>query len=457
MGAMSGPLEAVLSIGAVNEPEIPDAVHDDGGDAGPPASTAHPHLEVVGDVYRFEWRFLEIEAELERIAEHRDELSAEITIRSNRPPRARLLHSARLNLMSTQSRAGLARALAQREADLDWHAMLEELCFLARERYRTGEPSIDMRFFERSDVARWLVEPFVERGGPTILFSDGGTGKSLAALAIAITAASGSPVLGRLQGPPVAGMFLDWETDPNTFDERLAAVLAGANIGVRPPVFYRRMTASLAESASLLRREIVKQGVEFVVVDSMGPARGGEPESADSTIRLFNGARSLGVPWLGVDHVTKQNGNGGSRPFGSAYTHNLARLTWGADKAQEEGADTIILALRNHKRNNGRLLPQLGYRLEFSNGPADELLAVRFARADLAKVPGLSERLPLKDRILAELGTAGPLSPTDLAGALDEKVNAIGARLTELKTKSRVLRLADGTYALQARTDEVPG
>lgn len=408
-----------------------------------------PELVIEGDVYRFSWPS-GIEAELERFAEHRDELTAEITIRSSRPPRQGLLHSARLNLVSTQARRTLAQELAKRDGDLDWAGMVEQLCFIARERWRRGEPPIDMRFYERKERSRWLLEPFVERGGPTVLFADGGTGKSLLALAMAVSVATGRSVIGRPHGDPCAVLYADFETDADTLDERLGAVLAGAGVDERPPIFYKRLAASVPEAAATLRREVAEHGVGFVVIDSLGAARGGEPESADFTIRLFNAARSLGVPWLGVDHVTKAAGNDSTRPFGSTYTHNLARLSWSVDKSQEEAASSLVVALRNHKRNNGRLLPQRGYRIEFETAEDERLVSMRFRAAELTEVPELAAKLPLKQRILAEL-RGGPLKRPVLAEALNADPVQLRARIADLKKREFIVEREDGTIWLAER------
>ena len=417
-------------------------------------SPGKPDLDVVGDVYRLTWP-CRIEAELDRFSEHDDTLKAEVTIRSSRPPRTGLLHSARFDLMSTRTRGDLARALAQRDPDLDWGALIEGMCFLVRERYRAGEPAVDLREDLERPLQRWLVEPFVEHEGATVLFADGGTGKSFIALAIAITASSDGSVIGKRHGEPRPTLYLDWETSAGTAQERMDAIRAGTGIRERPPIFYRRMSTSLMEGAANLRHEVAERGIGLVVVDSLGYARAGEPESADMTIRLFNAARSLGVPWLGVDHVTKASGNDSTRPFGSTYTHNGARITWSADKAQDEGADALTISLTNRKRNNGRLLPRLGFRLEFLNVKVDDdievLREVRFRRADLTAVPGLAEKLPIKQRIVAELGRVGPLKIGELAIALEWDAKAMSARVGELVKSERAVRLEDGTERVALR------
>lgn len=412
-----------------------------------PEALTRPLFTATPDEFLFSWDN-GVEASVERITEHRDELTAEVTIRSRREPKAGLLHSARLNLMSTQARRTLATTLTVRDADIDWGGALEQLCFLTRERYRAGEPSIDMRFYEPSTAARWLVEPFVERSGVTVLFADGGSGKSIIALAIAVTAASGATIIGRREGAPVAVLYADWETDADTFHERLNSIVVGAGVNAIPPVLYRRLVASLPESAAALRREILRDNVGLVVLDSLGLARGGEPESADMTLRMFAAARSLGVPILAVDHVTKAQGNDSTRPFGSTYTHNIARLTWGLDKAEE--ADSTVVSLVNRKRNNGRLMPRVAYRITFASDALDALTSVNFRRCDPGDVPELAAKMPLRQRILIELRD-GPMAIPRIAEGLGYDEKQVGARVGEMVKRSELVRLEDHRVALAAR------
>lgn len=414
-------------------------------DAGTPTVTVH------GDTFRLTWPSSQIEAEVERFSEHRDELSAEVTIRSARPPAPGLLHSARLNLMSTQTRKTLAAALADREPDLDWVGLVEVLCFVVRERYRAGNPTIDLRTYQRVRDDRRFVEPFIDHGGPTTIAAHGGSGKTTIAIAIGLTAA-GVPVLGQLHGDPVPVLFCDWETDPDATQATLDAALAGVGRIERPPIYYRRMVASLPESAAALRREIARLGIGLFIGDSIGMARGGEPESADMTLRLFAAARALDVPVLFTDHVTNaEAGDVAKKPFGSAYTWNASRLVWTMDKAQEEGQDGLAVTLTNRKRNNGRLLPRVSYRITFQNGPADMAEAVSFQRIDPATEPGLSQKLPLRLRILHEL-TGGPVAQAALAEALGVPLNAVTARTSEMVRGGDLVRLDDRRVALKART-----
>ena len=364
-----------------------------------------PTVTRTPDGYSLKWQE-GIEALAERVTEHRDELGCELTVNTTRPPKPGMLHWGRFNLSSEQTRTRLAAKLAKRDADVDWDGLMEQLCVLVADEHRRGDPAVDLREVPIAVSTRWLVEPFVELAGPTVLFADGGTGKSLTALAIAATCASGKPIVGKPHGDPAPVLYLDWETDAATTSERLHAVCWGAGVPQLPPVHYRRQIASLEAAAPEIRREIARIGAGLVVVDSLGAARGGEPESADLTIRTFNAARSLGVPMLFVDHVTKAAGNGSDKAFGSVYTHNLARITWSMDKAQDEGQKGSTVLLTNRKRNNGHLLPRVAYRVVVEADDDGVLSGITFQSVDAVDTP-MADRLPVKAQIWAVLRHGG--------------------------------------------------
>jgi hypothetical protein len=411
-----------------------------------------PELLVVGDVYRFLWPVTGIEITMDRMAEAKEGIQTEITIARTLGVVPGLLHYARLNLLSTQTRALLVKALTIRADDIDWTAALEQACLMAVNRYRTGDPVVDLRLVNLNSTTRWRIRPFVEDNAATILFADGGTGKSFFALAMGVTQATGTPVLGELDGKPGPVLYLDWEADEGTHAERLAAITLGADLQDPPAIYYRRMVASLKESAPYVRKDIAQLGIQLVIVDSLGAAKGGEPEGADSSIALFTAARSFGVPWIGIDHITKATTNptsGKGRPYGSTYTHNLARLTWSLEQAEEQQADGFAVVLTNHKRNNGRQLPRQAYSvvLETCEG-SDRLRTVRFSPIDVRSNAGLVNTLPLKDRLISALNR-GARSNKDLYQEFpDESEATIRARIKELKDHGRVIQVPGERWGL---------
>src|SRR5262249_58943095 len=119
-----------------------------------------------------------------------------------------------------------------------------------------------------------------------------------------------------------------------------------------------------------LRADLARPEVGFVIVDSLAPAAGVEPESADSTIRAMNALRSFtGTTRLVLAHVSKataDQASGAARPYGSVFVRNLARSAWELRRAEEAGADELLLAAYHRKPNGGpRALP-LRLRLRFA-------------------------------------------------------------------------------------------
>jgi hypothetical protein len=382
-----------------------------------------------------------ISIEIERLNEDSGGLTGEITIGEQRDTGVRLLHSARLNLMSTQSRSGLCKALSTACEGVKWQQTIEEVCYLARNAHREGDQLIEIGRLPPRGTPRWMVRPYLGADGPTLLFGDGGTGKSFFALAFAAQIAGGFSLVGTTTVPPSPVLYLDWETDQYTHDQRLKAICKAIDRDPPPNVFYRRQTASLEASASHLKREIVKRGIAFAVIDSMAAARGGEPESADVTVRLFNAARSLGIPWLGVDHITKAAGANGDakKPFGSVFAHNLARMTWGAEADQNEGEIEKGILLTNHKSNNGKLQPKATYRLVFHTDDNDDLTGVDFKRDAASNFPKLAKGEDLGKRIIAALRT-GRMGYQDIADELELPRQDIRVRTNQLVKAGHVIQ-----------------
>lgn len=402
------------------------------------AKPSQPTVTPTIDGYKVTWVAEEVEADLTRLADHSDGLTAEVEIRTTRQPRPGLLRWGRLDLMAERTRASWAAMLYERDDDLDWDGMLEQLTREVRDAHRNGSPAIDLRAAMPRPYGRWLVEPFVPQSGASVLFAMGGTGKSMVAMAIAATAASGVGVVGMAVRDPVPVLYLDWETDQWTARERLQAIVNGHGLTSMPMVHYRRQVASIDSAAQEIRREVARLGAGMVVVDSMGAARGGEPESAELTIRTFNALRSLAVPALIVDHVTKASGNDAQTSFGSVYTHNLARLTWGMDKAQEEGADSATLALINRKWNDGRALPRMGLQMNTQTDEDGVLTSVTFAYCNLAD-SDLAHRATIPARIRAALRDGGK-TPARLAVELDmgQRTASLRRALHEMKSRGEI-------------------
>jgi hypothetical protein len=291
-----------------------------------------------------------------------------------------LLHHARFNLSSSQTRNSVAKILEGRTPKLgmDWFDGLEALCQEVMAAESIGQPYLELGNlpFERSAV-RYAVEPLVPARVTSLLYGPGGSGKSIIALAGAMSVKTGIGIIPGVS-PAITGpiLYLDWETDGSVINERVQSIAAGA--GIDPPtIIYRRCFRPLAAEAEEIANAVAERGVVFMIIDSAGMALGGAGEHGDaneSTLRLFDAIRHIGVSTQLIDHVSKQEmrtGKGksvGLLPYGSIYKVNLARSAWEIRNVTGEEDVVAQVALIHTKSNDSQLLPQIGLEIEWKPG-----------------------------------------------------------------------------------------
>lgn len=425
--------------------------------------TTGPEASYSDDLYRFEWPDDQASIVMERFAEERGSIHAEVTCSTARPPNPGLLQRSKLNLLADRSITSMAKKLESRQADVDWDGMLTAACFLAIERYRQGEPLVDLvTLSHQTDFQplRFVVPPFWEVN-PSVVFADGDSGKSSFALALAVSVASGTPIVGDdvlLQGKV---LFLDWETDEGTHAERLRALCAANSVELEPgAIEYRREYASLKESAPALRRLVAEHGFKAMIIDSLGAARGDEPENAGSTIALFGAIRQLGIPALLIDHVShetaRRNGfDAPEVPFGSRYTRNLSRLMWGmvAAKPSDESSVTYQRFKMRKGNNVGRMQERV-LRMTYETDENERPTGIRFDPWELRRVPDFRATLGawerMKDLMLKERRPVTIDEFVEVLGIKKATVQRALERNTE-EVLNQGERGKAGAYVLRAR------
>lgn len=362
-----------------------------------------PNATYSDDLYRFHWPDYGIEALVERLVGERTDIRCEITIRSEHEGR---LYSGHLLLMGPNSRRDVARSLSERIKDFDWGGFLEQICLLSRDRFRQGEPVVELWSVPPNTTARFLVEPYVLEQAITILYGDGAAAKSSVALKWGVDVS--------LNYGPV--LYLDWEDDATTHAERLRAICKGINLDpAGAQVYYQRRASKIADSVRELRRLVVEKGIVLVVVDSLGMAAG-DPNNSDFLIEAVRACRALSVAVLAIHHLPK-NALDKSKPFGSVYASNEARLTWLVEKAQEEDADEFTILLTNNKSNRSRQFGKRAMRVAFENSTSGALEVLRVTNADAAQVEAFRVKLPLWRHIAALLGR--PMTIQEINKALE--------------------------------------
>ena len=190
-------------------------------------------------------------------------------------------------------------------------------------------------------------------------------------------------------------LYLDWELTEEEQSRRIYKLARGMNLTGPPDgLDYLRMDTPLMQAIPQLKALIRERHYGLIIVDSLGPACGGDPEAARFVIPLFNSIRSLGTTSLLIDHQSRlQQGQSyrNKDPFGSIYKKNLSRSAIQLHKvAEEEGR--LALVLRHLKSNFTALRSDIYITIGFG---ADRILIDKANASDLASM-GTEEHLDSK-------------------------------------------------------------
>ena len=379
-------------------------------------------LMVVGGVYRFHWQAAQVNITVDRIRESsRQAPTAEIRV--NAYPEGHI-HLTTLNLLSTRTRSEVARYCAERGTTIprDWAAIIEEMCVAVLDRWRQGEPVVRLGDVNPPLAPDYRLAPILLDKEPCLIFGEGGIGKSYLAALCGVLVDQGIS-FGRLE--PIRGrvLYLDYETGANVTARRVNAIQAGFGMDGDSNIYYRHCWQPLATESNELQRIVAENEIELVIVDSAGPACGGEPEAASAAIAYFTELRALNVTSLTVAHRSK--GAGANSPFGSVYWVNYPRSIYELKKAQDQGDNVIHVGMIHTKVNEGILQKSVSYKFGFTEG------LVRVVMETLEEVPEFFDDLPLVERMISTLRSDGPSSSRELAESLGANPRSIQTLLSK--------------------------
>jgi hypothetical protein len=197
------------------------------------------------------------------------------------------------------------------------------------------------------------------------------------------------------------------------------------------------MTGALVDEARRIRADVARLGIGLVIIDSLAPASGPEPETAGAVLPAMNFLGSLsGVTRLVLAHVSHANEAARDpRPYGSVFVWNISRSCWYVQRSSED-RDQLVLGLYHKKANDERLHDAMSLRFAFAGDtitPGD---------ATIAASPDLLERDTTPRRLAAYLSQHGDQPVDALARALGKKADDVRRTLNRNK---RVFVPREGT------------
>jgi len=279
----------------------------------------------------------------------------------DRPPK-QFYGPTEVNLLATSWRqnAGLKGTLEKGLPEYQWEGLLQNIISTTITDFRGSMSQASSNEYEQDeDEYPFLVNPFIMESGVTVLFGPGGTGKSTLALGMALSVASDKPHIGDFVHKSGPVLWVDYEANHKEVFDRLNAVLR--ETGDEHPehaIHYRKYGSKFVDIVSDIRREIRELKPELIVVDSVANARRGDANGAEDTVNMFAVMNTLEVPVLAIDHMSAEAAarQDFTKPYGTVYTSNEARLTWGV--MVNESASTPEVKQLNMKMSKQNIIKQ---------------------------------------------------------------------------------------------------
>jgi hypothetical protein len=386
-----------------------------------------------------------VQVRIDRLRQHTDRLTGEVTIRTMSSGVPTHLHQSTVNLSSGTTRRSLAGILTKRWGSPPWDDIIETAFVLVLRKHREGEPAVTLKGAGERKRQNWRLAPYLQEKVPTILFGKGEATKSTLATFFAVVVDGSVFTLG-LEPEPGNVLYLDWEADKDEVAARIHMMQRGLDIPeASDHILYRRCWQSLANEIEEIQKIVIDNKIDMVIIDSIGPAAGGEPEKSDVTLVFFQALRTLEVTSVLIGHVSKEamglNRKVERKPFGSVFWENLARSTFEVRKSQEPEEATASVGLFHRKMNAGRKMSPTGFKFTFSED------AITVGRENVREMGEVAEGMPLKNRMIEAL-KAGAVETSELAEDLGVAGSSI--RVTATRFPAVFQRVTRTSWGLKA-------
>ena len=229
---------------------------------------------------------------------------------------------------------------------------MDTLCNTVLSSYTQEEEAILLSGDENiEDETEYIAYPFIERGTATSIYGYGGSGKSWFALLLALLIANGKD-LDVIKVQKGNALYVDYEASKKQIQKRRNELCKALGIPLNATkdngVYYQWLKRNIKESIDIIREQVVKHNIDFIVVDSVGAGLGGDHNDAMPVQQLYDSLRSIkqDITFLLVDHSNKD----GVR-IGSVMKTNLSRNEYQI-VGLEWGDDDLSFSVKHTKYNN---------------------------------------------------------------------------------------------------------
>ena len=406
-----------------------------------------PVLSNKGSSYEFTWDEYQLTAQVGKLSEGKDgTVKGELWFTTSNPEYNSHLLQQIYNFSSPIAQSRLKTVMQLRyKCKVDWDSVLEQISVITLEKMRQGEPVNEIWTDDKIKPPEYKLYPILPEGEPTLLFADGGSGKSYVSLFIA-TCIQLPWANNPLSFKPKYGnvLVLDWENGGEKAVFRLARIRAGHNLP-EFRIYHRRCRLPLDKEIDNIVSYVTEKEVDTVIIDSAFGACNGDLNDNATAKAFFQAVAYLPTTTLILHHTAKGlKRTDDKTAYGSAYFNNAVRSRWEIVPDSEPDNPTLKLALFNRKSNDSMLHKPIGMEIDF----VDPYGPVTFRTTEIAGNSTFEDRMPVTKQRIANILKRGPIITNDIAKELNKSYHSVATRLNEMRKEGKVLRMPDGSWGL---------
>ena len=346
----------------------------------------------------FYWAEPDIRVELSKIDRRGSRAYAKMRVWTGKRG---MIYMASVSLYDQRSRKEIIDYLMQQHPLADWNSILHQIAATVDSHSEKPGVTIDLARHVPKNDSPYLIFPLVRQNQSTVLYADGGSGKSTFALAVAATGATQKsfiPGISNTAGRPIKTLYLDWEADDDDVASMLKELSRGAQQKIPDDhIHYQSVSGAFIDHVDELVEIIVDNGIELIIVDSLVASAGSDVNDAEAARLFHNSVRSLNVASIAITHTNKSD-----TLFGSKFFWNLSRQVFRLTSISEPETNPV-LGLYHEKSNRSKLIAPVAYDVEFSGSTEADNASIRYVAKDIQSVPELAKGTGLRERLIGLL------------------------------------------------------
>ena len=283
-----------------------------------------------------------------------------------------LLHTAKVNLLSTTTMTAIEKRMVKHSEDVPWTPILTCISAMTMEYMRRGEPGVVIEPSGESAVhPGYYIEPCIMKGVPNIIYGDKGVNKTTLGLSMLGIIAHGTDdsTTGMIANGSAKVAMLDWEVNDSLTSYTLSRLILGDSISwFELP--YLRCKQPLTDDIDRIANFLHDKQVQVVLIDSLGQAAGSDrfdTSGKGAALKFFEALRQLNVTSLILAQNAKGEETGKKTIFGSTYFTYYARNIFELrGKQDERNEDEMHIALFHQESNYSKKFQPMGFNLSYT-------------------------------------------------------------------------------------------